>query len=63
MEAPVVLDKIDLSAIDSSTRPKKSKKKTDEEAAPAKEEKPKKGKSTVEAEIPVVEANCSQLQK
>jgi translation initiation factor IF-2 len=34
IEAPVVLDKIDLSAIDSSTRPRKSTKKKVEEPAP-----------------------------
>ncbi len=39
LESPKVLDKIDLDAIDSSTRPKKSTKKDTEAAA----EKPKKG--------------------
>jgi translation initiation factor IF-2 len=53
VEAPVVLDKIDLSAIDSSTRPKKTPKKTGE-AAP-KEEKPKKGKKPAEAPAKPVE--------
>ena len=53
VEAPVVLDKIDLSAIDSSTRPKKSTKKTEDTAA--KEEKPKKGKKSAEAPAKPVE--------
>jgi translation initiation factor IF-2 len=53
VEKPVVLDKIDLSAIDSSTRPKKSAKKT--EAAAPKEEKPKKGKKSAEAPAKPVE--------
>ncbi|HUQ67541.1 MAG TPA: translation initiation factor IF-2 [Flavitalea sp.] len=49
VEAPVVLDRIDLSAIDSSTRPRKSKK-TEEAPASPKEEKPKtKSKKTAEA--------------
>src|SRR6476619_502636 len=38
IEGPKVLDKIDLSAIDSSTRPKKGVKKPKKEAAPAAEE-------------------------
>src|SRR6185436_7115223 len=51
IEAPKVLKKIDLSLIDSSTRPKKgvkAKKETpaaEEETKPAKEEKPVKGKA------------------
>ena len=44
LESPKVLDKIDLDAIDSSTRPKKSAKKKEE--APA--EEPKKGKKKTE---------------
>ena len=53
MEAPVVLDKIDLSTIDSSTRPKKSsKKKTEEAPGEAQEEKPKP-RSKKSAEAPV----------
>jgi translation initiation factor IF-2 len=62
VEAPVVLDKIDLSAIDSSTRPKKSVKKKEDTAA--KEEKSKKGKKSAEAPAkpieekkPVIEAS------
>ncbi len=39
VEAPVVLDKIDLSAIDSSTRPKKGAKKKTESTAPEVSEK------------------------
>jgi len=41
LEGPKVLDKIDLSAIDSSTRPKKTTKKDKEEPAPVKREAPK----------------------
>lgn len=58
VEGPKIIDKIDLSAIDSSTKPKKTaKKKTEEAEAPA-EEKPKKSakKKTEEPaeEAPVV---------
>ncbi len=51
IEGPKVIDKIDLSKIDSSTKPKKSvKKKTEESAAEAKpEEKPKKKSKKTEA--------------
>ncbi len=45
IEGPKVVTKIDLSTIDSSTRPKKTAKAKKEEAAPAQEEKPK-AKST-----------------
>jgi translation initiation factor IF-2 len=45
IEGPKVLDKIDLSAIDSSTRPKKGVKGKKEEAKPVGEEKPTKGKT------------------
>jgi len=67
LESIKVVDKIDLDAIDSSTRPKKSTKKSAEEEKKAKEteapvEEPKKGKkkavAKVEekpAEVPVVE--------
>ncbi|MEI9935538.1 MAG: hypothetical protein WDM71_11970 [Ferruginibacter sp.] len=44
MEAPKIIDKIDLDAVDSSTRPKKSSKKTEEKSLPketVKEEKKK----------------------
>ena len=62
IEGPKVLKKIDLSAIDSSTRPKKLVKAKKEEAAPAAEEakpvakpKLKKKEEEVVAEVPVVE--------
>ena len=42
IEAPVVLDKIDLSAIDSSTRPKKAAKKKEPPAAETEPKKPAK---------------------
>jgi translation initiation factor IF-2 len=55
IEKPKVVDKIDLSAIDSSTRPKKTVKKKGEEEPVAEEEKPaeakkKKGKKEEAAE-------------
>ncbi|HYC40478.1 MAG TPA: translation initiation factor IF-2 [Chitinophagaceae bacterium] len=54
IEGPKVVNKIDLEAIDSSTRPKKGKAKKEEgepEAAPAAEEKPaKKGRKKKEEE-------------
>jgi len=49
VSAPKVLDKIDLDAIDSSTRPKKSAKKKEEE--PKEQEQPKKKKK----EEPIIE--------
>ena len=61
VEAPRVINKIDLSAIDSSTRPKKSKKKEEEAPPPVEEEKPKKKtKKTVEEELPQVVEQVSQ---
>jgi len=63
IEAPKVLDKIDLNAIDSSTRPKKAaakkKEETVEEAAPVevkeeKKETPKKEETVVEKPVEVV---------
>ena len=45
IEGPKVLDKIDLSTIDSSTRPKKGGKSKKEEAKPVEEEKSTKGKA------------------
>ena len=45
IESPKVINKIDLSKIDSSTRPKKTTKPKKEEAATVAEEKPAKGKS------------------
>lgn len=58
IEAPVVLDKIDLSAIDSSTRPKKIVKKKEEKAKETPVETTSKSKSGAKpAEIaPAVEA-------
>jgi translation initiation factor IF-2 len=53
IEGPKVVDKIDLSAIDSSTRPKKPVKKKTEEAG-EEEERPKK-KDQQEEPIPVAE--------
>ncbi len=59
IEGPKVLDKIDLSAIDSSTRPKKTAKKkeepVEEAAPPVVEEKPKSKKKTEEEVVPPVE--------
>lgn len=51
LEAPKVLDKIDLSAIDSSTRPKKTIKKKAEESEPA---APAKAEEPVKKDAPVV---------
>lgn len=58
LEGPKVLDKIDLNAIDSSTRPKKSAKKKEETAPAAEEAKPvkKKKEETPAASGPVEEA-------
>ncbi len=50
IEAPKVLDKIDLSTIDSSTRPKKIIKKKKDDATPAEEEKPVEEKKSGKAE-------------
>jgi translation initiation factor IF-2 len=52
IEGPKIIDKIDLSAIDSSTRPKKSTKKPVEEASP-KVAPPKKTTEKVSEKIPV----------
>jgi translation initiation factor IF-2 len=68
VEGPKVVDKIDLSAIDSSTRPKKSaKKKTEEKpeepAKPAAQEKPKKKSKKAAAEetaAPVAEPEAAK---
>ena len=51
LEAPVILDKIDLSAIDSSTRPRKTTRKKDDEAEVT--ETPAAAEQPVEAEAPV----------
>ena len=70
LESPKVLDKIDLDAIDSSTRPKKSTKKAaqeDKKAKPAEEvvEEPKKGKkkAAAKAEEKPVEAPVVEVKK
>ncbi len=54
VEAPKVINKIDLSLIDSSTRPKKAAKKVEPTPAPAAEEKPKA--ETKKAAAPKVDA-------
>ena len=58
IEGPKILDKIDLSAIDSSTRPKKGAKKTKktEEPAPPKEEAPAVEEVTPVEETPALVA-------
>ncbi|MBL7697046.1 MAG: translation initiation factor IF-2 [Chitinophagaceae bacterium] len=65
VEAPVVLDKIDLSAIDSSTRPKKSKKKAEEAKPAAEVEKPKKGKAAAppKEETPAPEIQAEEVEE
>jgi len=57
LEGPKVINKIDLSTIDSSTRPKKESKKKEEKVEEKEEKKPtkKKGKKEEVAEPPVVE--------
>jgi translation initiation factor IF-2 len=55
IEGPKVLDKIDLSAVDSSTRPKKSVKKEKEKPQPEKEEKEEK------EEVPEPVAEVEQI--
>jgi translation initiation factor IF-2 len=56
IEKPKVVDKIDLSAIDSSTRPKKAGKKKKEEEVPAEpEKKTSKKKTKKEEEAPIQE--------
>jgi translation initiation factor IF-2 len=60
IEGPKIVDKIDLSAIDSSTRPKKITKKKEEPAAEAPvEEKPKIKKKKQEEPEPQVEAKAA----
>lgn len=63
IEGPKVLKKIDLSAIDSSTRPKKTAKAKKEEEAPAAEEpKPiEKPKAKKKEEAPVVEEPVAEV--
>ena len=62
IEGPKVINKIDLSTIDSSTRPKKESKKKEEEKE---EKKPAKRKSKKEevAEAPVVEAKQEVIEE
>ncbi len=55
IEGPKVLDKIDLSAIDSSTRPKKSAKKKEEPAAKQEEKAPETPVVAEKIEEPVAE--------
>ena len=59
LEAPKVLDKIDLTAIDSSTRPKKSVKKKEEPVA-ASPVVPEASKPAAEVTVPVVTAEPKQ---
>lgn len=60
IEGPKIVDKIDLSAIDSSTRPKKGAKKKEEPAAETPvEEKPKAKKKKQEEPEPQVEAKAT----
>ncbi|HVT84031.1 MAG TPA: translation initiation factor IF-2 [Chitinophagaceae bacterium] len=59
LEKPKVVDKIDLSAIDSSTRPKKTSKKQKEEAAAAEPVKKTAKKKTKTEEEPVQEEIAS----
>jgi translation initiation factor IF-2 len=60
IEGPKVLDKIDLSSIDSSTRPKKGAKKTEKEQ-PAEQAKPVLKKKTKKTEI--VEEPVAKVQQ
>ena len=63
LEGPKILDKIDLNAIDSSTRPKKSTKKK-EDVAPEVPAKPVEAKKKTEAEVaPVIEPVVTNLPK
>ena len=67
IESPKVLDTINLDAIDSSTRPKKSTKKTDTEAkkeTEAKTEEPKKGRKKAEkVEETIIEEQPQEIIK
>jgi len=69
IEGPKVLSKIDLSAIDSSTRPKKGVKAKKEEAAAEKEEKKtakgktKKAKAEIEAPTPAKETTPAKEEE
>lgn len=63
IEGPKVVKKIDLSAIDSSTRPKKGAKAKKEEIKPVEEEKPVKGKGKKkkEEEVEAVEKTVEEV--
>lgn len=63
IEGPKVVKKIDLSAIDSSTRPKKGVKAKKEEVKPVEEEKPAKGKGKKkkEEEIEAVKKPAEEI--
>ena len=61
IEGPKVLDKIDLSAIDSSTRPKKIVKKKKEEAPKEETEVPKEEIEIKEEVAPVVEVKQEEI--
>jgi translation initiation factor IF-2 len=62
IEGPKVLDKIDISAIDSSTRPKKGAKKKTEKEEPAEKTKPAAKKKTKKEEA-VEEQPVAKIQK
>src|SRR6185295_6065118 len=62
IEGPKVLDKIDLSAIDSSTRPKKGAKKKTEKEEPAEEIKPAAKKKSKKEEV-VEEEPVAEIQE
>ncbi len=61
IEGPKVLDKIDLSSIDSSTRPKRGAKKKAEKEQPAKEAKPAAKKKTKKGEA--IEEPVAKIQE
>ncbi len=64
IESPKVVTKIDLDAIDSSTRPKKSTKKKEEQAVEQPVEEEKKGKKkTTKKEEPVAEQKIVAAEK
>jgi translation initiation factor IF-2 len=62
IEGPKVLDKIDISAIDSSTRPKKGAKKKTEKEEPAEKPKPAARKKTKKEEV-AEEQPAAKIQK
>ena len=63
MEAPKVINKIDLSLIDSSTRPKKSAKKVEESAAPAAAKAVAPKATAKKVEVPVKKAETPVAPK